>query len=90
MIYYQSVSVIINIPGFSEVIIDMIVRHYYFPNLIITDWGLLLISKFWLLLYHFLSIKQKLYTIFYLQINGQTRSQNSMIKAFLQVFVKFD
>lgn len=40
-------------------------------------------------MYYFLSIKQQLCIVFYLQINGQIKKQNSIIKVYLQAFVNF-
>ena len=90
MVYYESVKVIINFSSLIKIIIHIIVRHYGFSDLIVTNRRLLFISKFWLLLYYFLSIKQKLSIAFYPQINSQTERQNSIIKAYLQVFINFE
>ena len=38
----------------------------------------------------FLGIRRKLSTVFHPQIDGQTKRQNSTIKAYLQFFVKFE
>ena len=89
VIYYKPVKVIINAPGLAKVIIDVVLRHHRLPDSIVTDQGLLFTSKFWLLLYYFLGIKQMLFTAFYSQTDGQTERQNSTIKAYLRVFVNF-
>ena len=70
MVYYKPVKVTINAPGLAKVIIDVIVRHHKLPNSIVTDWGLLFATKFWLLLYYFLGIKQRLSTAFHSQTDG--------------------
>ena len=90
MVYYKPVRVTINTPGLAKLIIDVIIRHYGFSDLIVTDKGLLFSSKFWSLLCYFLGIKRRLFTTFNLQINGQTKQQNSIIKAYLQAFVNFE
>ncbi len=46
MIYYVPVKVTINAPGLVEVIIDIVVHHYGVLKSIVTDQGLLFISKF--------------------------------------------
>ena len=90
MVHYKPVKVIIDTPSLVEVIINMIIRHYGFLDSIITKQKSLCTSKFWLLLYYFLGIKQKLSTAFYPQTNGQTERQNSIIKAYFCAFIKFE
>ena len=76
MIYYEPVTVTINTSALAKVIINIVVRHHGLPDSIVTDRGLLFISKFWLLLCYFLGIKQKLSTAFHPQMDGQTKRQN--------------
>ena len=83
MVYYKLVKVTIDAPGLAEVIINVVVRHHGLPNSIVTDRGLLFTSKFWSSLCYFLGIKRKLYIAFYPQTDGQTKKQNSMMKAYL-------
>ena len=64
-------------------------RNHDLLNPIITNWGSLFTSKFWLLLCYFFSIKRWLSTTFYPQTDGQTKRQNSTIKPYFQVFVNF-
>ena len=66
MINYKLVKITINALNFIEVIIDVIIRYYSLLDLIIINQKSLFISKFWLLLYYFLGIKQKFFTTFYL------------------------
>ena len=89
IVYYKPVKVIINALGFAKVIIKMVVKYHGFLDSIVTNRKLLFTSKFWLLLCYFLNIKQRLSTAFYLQIDGQTKRQNSIIEAYLWVFVNF-
>ena len=89
MVYYEPVKVIIDAPGLAVVIIDVLVKHHGLPDLIVTNRGLLFTSKFWLLLYYFLSIKRRLSTAFHPQMDGQTERQNSTMKAYLRAFVNF-
>ena len=89
MVHYKPVKVTIDVPGFAEVIIHMLVRYHSLPDSIVTDWRSLFISKFWLLLCYFLGIKRRLSIAFYSQIDGQTKRQNSTIEAYLWAFVKF-
>ena len=81
MVHYKPVKIIINTPSLVEVIINVVVRQHSFLDSI-TNRRLLFISKFLLLLYYFFSIKQKLLIAFHLQIDSQTKRQNSKIKAY--------
>ena len=72
MVYYKLVEITIDILSFAEVIINLVVKYYCLPNLIVTNRELLFKSEIWSLLYYFLSIKQKLYIIFNLQMDGLT------------------
>ena len=65
MVHYELVKVIIDAPGLVEVIIDVVVRHHGLPDSIVTNQGLLFITKFWSSLCYFLGIKQRLLTAFY-------------------------
>ena len=90
MIYYKLVKVIIDAPGLAEVIINVVVRHHGLLNSIVTNRGSLFTSKFCSLLCYFLDIKQKLFTAFHPQTDGQTERQNSIIEAYLWAFVNFE
>ena len=46
MIHYEPVKVIIDAPGFAEVIIDVVIRHHGLPDSIVTDRGSIFTSKF--------------------------------------------
>ncbi len=70
MVHYESVKVTIDTSGLAEVILDMVVRYHGLPNSIMSDWGLVFISKFWSLLCYFLRIKQRLSTAFHPQTDG--------------------
>ncbi len=89
MVYYKPVKVRIDAPDLVEVIINVVVHYHGVPELIVTDWYLLFISKFWSSLYYFLGIKRKLSTAFHPQTDGQTQRQNSIIEAYLRAFVNW-
>ena len=89
MVYYEPVKITIDALGLAKVIINVVIKYHNFSNFIVINCGSLFTSKFWSLLYNFLGIKQKLFTAFYLQTDGQTERQNSIIKAYLQIFVNF-
>lgn len=87
MVYYELVKVTINTLGLAEVIIDIIMYHHGISKSIVTDQGFLFTSKFWFLLYYFLSIKKRLFTTFYYQMNGQIKKQNSTMEVYLTAFI---
>ena len=89
MVYYEPVKVTIDAPGLAEVIIDVVVWHHGLPDSIVTDRGSLFTSKFWSSLCYFLGVKRKLSTAFYPQTDGQTKRQNSTMKAYFRAFVNF-
>ncbi len=87
MVYYELVKVIIDALDLAKVIIDVVVHHHGVLESIVTDQGSLFTSKFWSSLCYFLGIKRKLSTAFYPQTDGQTKRQNSIMKAYLKAFV---
>lgn len=88
--HYKPVQVTITNPRLAEVIIDIVMRYHGLSDLIITDQGLLFTLKFWLALYYFFDIKQRLFTTFYLQTDSKTKRPNSMMEAYLQAFINFE
>ena len=87
MVHYEPIKVTTNALGLVEIIINMVVYHHGVPKSIVINQVLLFISKFWSLLYYFLKIKKKLSTTFYLQIESQTKRQNSMMEVYLRAIV---
>ncbi len=67
----------------------MVVKYYDLLNSIVSDHGLVFTSKFWSSLCYILGIKQKFSTAFHPQTNGQIKRQNSIIEAYLRVFMNF-
>ena len=65
MVYYKSVKITIDAPGFIEIIVDIVVKHYSLLDSIVTNRGLLFNLKFWSLLCYFFGIKRRLLTTFY-------------------------
>ena len=89
IVYYKPVKVTIDASELAKIILNMVVRHHDLPNSIVINKSLLFILKFRLLLCYFFEIKCRLFTVFYLQIDGQTKRQNSTIKTYLQAFINF-
>lgn len=46
MVYYEPVQTMINAPGVAEVIINVIVQYYGFPDLIVSNQGSVFALKF--------------------------------------------
>ncbi len=90
MVHYEPVKVIINASGLAKVILNVVLSYYGLPESIVSDWGSVFTSKFWLSLYYFLGIKQRLSTAFHPQTDSQTERQNSTIENYLQAFVNFE
>ena len=90
MVHYKPVKITINASALAEVIIDVMVQHHGLSNSIVTDKGSLFTSKFWSLLYYFLGIKCRLFTVFHPQTDGLTKRQNSIMEAYLQAFINFE
>ena len=89
MVHYKLVKITIITFGLVKVIIDVVVRHYGLPDLIVTNRDSFFTSKFWSSLCYFFSIKQRLSTAFHLQTNGQSKRKNSTIEVYLRAFVNF-
>lgn len=81
--------VTINTLRLAKIIINVTMRHCNHFNWITSNWRLVFTSKFWLLFFYFLKIKQNLLTAFYSKSNSQTKKQNSNIEVYLQLFVNF-
>ena len=90
MVHYEPFKITIDASSFTEIIIDVEVRHHGLPDSIVTNRRSLFTSKFWSSLCYFLGIKQRLFTAFHPQTDGQTERQNSTIKAYLRAFVNFE
>ena len=82
-------KITIDVSGLAKTIIDILAKYHGLYNFIIIDESLLFILKFWFLLYYFLKIKWKFSTLFHPQINGQIKRQNSIIEAYLRVFMNW-
>ena len=90
IVHYEPVKVTIDALGLAKVIIDVVVRYYGLPDLIISNRGAIFMSKFWSSLCYFLDIKRRLSTAFHPQTDGQTKRQNSTMEAYLRAFINFE
>lgn len=89
LVHYELIKVTINTLELAKVILDMGIQYHDMADLIITNKNSLYITKFWSLICYFFDIKQRLLTAFHFQIEGQTKQQNSTIKAYLRAFINF-
>ena len=73
-----------------KVIFNIVVRQHGLPDSIVSDRDSVFTSKFQSFLYQFLSIKQRLFIVFYFQTNGQIKQQNSIMEAYLKAFINYE
>ena len=57
MVHYKPVKITIDAPELVEVIMDVVVRHHGFLDLIVTNKSFFFTSKFWPSRCYFLGIK---------------------------------
>ena len=90
MVFYKLVKVSIDATDLVKILINVLMWHYGLFSSIVTDRGFLFSSNFWSLLYYFFVIKRRLFTVFYLPIDKQTKWQNCTIEVYLWAFVNFE
>lgn len=83
IVHYKLIKVTIDFLGLAKVSIDVIVRYYSLPNLIVSNHGSVFIFQLYSSLCYFLGIKRRLYIAFHLLTNGQTKRQNITVEPFL-------
>ena len=72
MVYYKPTKIILDVPGFLKIIINIAVYHHKLLDLIVTNRGSFFTSKFWSSLCYFFGFKRRLSITFYLQTDSQT------------------
>ena len=90
IVRYELIKVTTDALRLAKIILNIAIWQHGLLDSIIINRGLLFISEFWLSLYYFLVNKQILFSAFYLQTNSQTKLQNSIIKAYLWIFINFE
>lgn len=70
IVYYELVKINIKNLGLAKFMIDVIIWHHGLVDFILSDYDSVFISKFWLSLYYFWKIKQRLFTTFHPQIDS--------------------
>lgn len=78
MVYFQSIKITINMLVLANVILDVLVRQYGFPDSIVCDKSLVFTSKFWSSPYYFPGIKKTLSTFFYPRVIAKQRDKTSL------------
>lgn len=89
IMHYGPLKTMINIAGIAKFIINVVIRHYGLPKLIISNRNSLFTLKFWSESYYYLGIKRRLSTTFYLQTNSQIERQNSTTETYLYAFANW-
>ena len=89
IVHYKSMKITIKTFNFLKVIWDMVMQQHDVVNSFVSNWSLVFTLKFYSSLYYFLKIKQRLYTTFYPQTNGQTKKWNNTIETYLKAFVNY-
>lgn len=90
IIYNKLVKTTLDLTKLIKFIFDLVIRYQSFLNSILSNKNAIFKSKFWLLLYYFLGINQRLFTIFQSLVDGQTKRQNSIIKDYVSVFINLE
>lgn len=90
IVNYKPVQVTIDVLTLVQVFIKTVLKYHGLQDSIVSDRGLISILKFWLSLWYFLRIKQRLPTAFYVQTDCQTKKQISTIKPYFWGFVNFE
>ena len=89
IVYYKPMQTAITAPTLAQVILNIVVWYHSLPNPIVSNRGSVFTSKFCSSLCYFLSIKRRLSIAFYSQTKGQTEQYNSIMRAYLRVFVNY-
>lgn len=87
IVHYKPIKTTIDVDDVAEIITNVVVRYYCFPEFIVSDRGSLFTTEFQFLLYYFLGIKQKLPTAFYPRTDDQIKRQNNTTEIYLRTFV---
>ena len=90
IVHYVSITKTIFAKNLTEIFMKKIIKfHDIFASMII-DRNTIFISKFYFTLIYCLKIKHKLLTIFYFQINDQTKKLNVFMKQYFRIYVNFE
>ena len=90
MVHYEPAFTTLDAEQLAKVLIEAVIKYHGLPDSIVTDRGSLFTSKFWSSLCYYLTIKRRLSTAFHPQTDGQTRRQNSTMKAYLRAYSRFE
>ena len=87
-IYYPVLKTITT-EQFGDLLVHTVFCSFGVPSSIVSNQGSIFTSTFWSALCHYLSIKRRLSTAFYLQTNGQTKKQNQTLEQYLHAYVNY-
>lgn len=73
--------------GWVNFLHDEVYAKHRMPQVVISDWGTVFVSKFMKDLYDLLQIKANASTAFHPQTDGQTERVNQEVEKYLQIFV---
>jgi hypothetical protein len=69
------------------IFLNRLIRDYRFPEKIISDRNKLFRSIYWKTLFAQTKIKQKMFTVYHLEINGQIKKTNRIFKVYLRCYI---
>ena len=90
MTHYVSITKTIFAKNLTKIFMKKIIKLHDIFALVIIDRNTIFTSKFYFILIYCLKIKHKLSTIFYFQIDGQTKKLNVFMKQYFRVYVNFE
>ena len=73
----------------ADVLVEKVFTKYNKLLFVVSNHGLLFMSKFWSYLYYYLSIQLEYNTAFHSQTDKQTERQNQTLEQYLQGFVNY-
>ncbi len=77
----------LSLEGWAKILCNEVYAKHRMPQVVISDWGTVFVSKFMNALYDLLQIKGNTSTAFHPQMDRQTERVNQEIKKYLCIFV---
>ncbi len=75
------------IGGWAKILRDKVHAKHGMPQVVISDWGTVFVSKFMMDLYDLLQIKANASTAYHPQTDGQTEQVNQEVEKYLRIFI---
>ena len=89
MMHYILMMKDIDSVQFTWLLLCEVIRFHHVSMIIISDWGTLFRSEFWMTLLRLLGTDHWLFTAFHSQTDGQTEWQNQTLKHYLHCYVNY-